>query len=235
MPHNFTIHEAPQGTPEWLAARVGRATASRAKDILATIKTGEAAARRDYRIQLVCERLTGAGQDDVFVNADMERGTALEPEARRAYEAQTGQWVDQVGFLAHADLMAGASPDGVIGDYEGLVEIKCPRPANHLRYLKGLPHRLASVGEAPKEHAAQITHLLWLTGAAWLDFVSYCPALPDHLALVVRRVDRDEAIIDDYDAKVRAFLAEVDNELAALVPVGEALAASMERITDGLR
>lgn len=220
MPRNFTAHDAKQGTPEWLAARVGRVTASRAKDVLATIKTGEAAARRDYRIQLVCERLTGQPQDDTFVTADMQRGTELEPAARLAYEAQTGQWVGQVGFLAHDALMAGGSPDGVIGAYDGLIEIKVPRPANHLRYLRGFG--------VPKEHEAQVLHLLWLTGAQWLDFVSYCPALPAHLSLCVRRCERDEAAIQDYDGKVRAFLAEVETELAALVPVGAALAASVE-------
>lgn len=217
---SFVVVDAVQGSDQWKAARVGRVTASRAKDVLATIKSGEAAARRDYRMQLVCERLTGQPQDDVFVNDDMRRGTELEPAARLAYEAQTGQWVDQVGFLAHTDLMAGGSPDGVIGDYEGLIEIKVPRPANHLRYLRGFG--------VPKEHEAQVLHLLWLTGAPWLDFVSYCPALPAHLSLCLRRCVRDEAAIQDYDGKVRAFLADVETDMAALVPVGEALAASME-------
>ncbi len=219
---NFTAHDAKQGTPEWLAARVGRVTASRAKDVLATIKTGEAAARRDYRIQLVCERLTGQPQDDVFVTADMQRGTELEPAARLAYEAQTGQWVDQVGFLAHNDLMAGGSPDGVIGDYDGLIEIKVPRPANHLRYLRGFG--------VPKEHEAQVLHLLWLTGAPWLDFVSYCPSLPAHLHLYVARVTAEQASMVNYDEKVRAFLADVDVELASLKPLGSALAESIEAV-----
>jgi hypothetical protein len=219
---NFTAHDAPQGTAEWLAARVGRVTASRAKDVLATIKTGEAAARRDYRIQLVCERLTGQPQDDVFVSDDMRRGTDLEPAARLAYEAQTGQWVSQVGFLAHDALMAGGSPDGVIGDYDGLIEIKVPRPANHVRYLRGFG--------VPKEHEAQVLHLLWLTGAPWLDFVSYCPALPAHLSLYVARVTVEEAALASYDEKVRAFLAEVDVELASLKPLGSALAESIEAV-----
>ena len=48
-----------QGSPEWFAVRCGRATASRFSDVLATIKSGEAASRRNYKAQLVCERLTG--------------------------------------------------------------------------------------------------------------------------------------------------------------------------------
>ena len=77
------IHSAPQGTPEWHQARVGMFTASRASDMLAVIKSGEAAARRDLRVQLAVERLTGQSADDVFVNADMERGVELEPVAQR--------------------------------------------------------------------------------------------------------------------------------------------------------
>lgn len=220
MPRNFTVHAAPQGSAEWLQARAGRLTASRAKDMLAAIKSGEAAARRDYRIQLVCERLTGTPQDDVFVSDDMRRGTELEPAAFAAYEALTGRWVERVGFLAHTAHMAGGSPDGVIADYEGLIEIKAPRPANHVRYLRA--------GGLPKEHEAQCLHLLWLTGAAWIDFVSYCPALPAHLQLHVVRKTADAWEITDYDAKVRAFLAEVEDEVRALATIGQALADSLE-------
>ena len=219
---HFTVIDAPQRSPEWFAARLGKLTASRAKDMLATIKSGEAAARRDLRVQLVCERLTGQGQEDAYVTADMERGTALEPEAVGAYEVATGNLVRSVGFLAHTELMAGGSPDGVIGDYEGLIEIKAPRPANHLRAIRA--------GGVPKEHEAQVRHLLWLTGAAWLDFVSYCPAFPSHLQLYISRVTPSADDLGWYDAAVRAFLSEVDAEVASLVPVGDALRASLNQI-----
>lgn len=204
---NFTVHSAPQGTPEWLAARLGRVTASRMKDVLASIKSGEAAARRDYRTQLVCERLTGQPQDDVFVSADMQRGTDLEPAARAAYEAQTGQWVEQVGFLAHTELMAGGSPDGVVGDYEGLIEIKAPRPATHIKWMRA--------GGVPADHLAQIQMLLWLTDAHWCDFISYCPQMPENLRVYVARMSNSWEG-GEFDAKLRAFLSEVDNEEAAL-------------------
>lgn len=221
MSRSFTVHPAPQGSPEWLSARLGRVTASRAKDMLAALKGGgEAAARRDYRIELAAERLSHEPATDAYVNDDMRRGTELEPAAFAAYEAKTGAWVDRVGFLAHSELMAGGSPDGVVGDYEGLIEIKAPRPANHLRYLR-------SFG-VPKEHEAQCLHLLWLTGAQWLDFVSYCPSMPEHLRLFVWRISADAAAIENYDGKVRAFCAEVDNEVLAMMPVGETLARSLE-------
>ena len=117
--------------------------------------------------------------------------------------------MSSVGFIAHDELLAGGSPDGVIGDFAGLVECKAPRPATALSYL-----REAGV---PKEREAQCRHLLWLTGAQWIDFaVSYCPPFPEHLQYVVRRLTRDDAFLAGYETTVRAFLDEVDRELAAL-------------------
>lgn len=205
----FTVITAEQRSPEWFTARLGKLTASRAKDMLATIKTGEAAARRDLRVQLVCERLTNQVQEDTFVSADVQRGNALEDDAFAAYEALTGLLTQRVGFLAHTSLMAGGSPDGVIGDYAGLLEIKAPRPANHLRYLRD--------GGLPKEHAAQVTHLLWLTGAPWLDFMSYSPVFPAQLQTYIVRVEAADLDLAGYEAKVLTFLSEVETELSAVL------------------
>lgn len=205
----FVVVDAPQRSPEWFAARLGRLTASNAKHITATLKSGgEPAARRDLRMQLVCERLTGQSQEDGYVNEDMQRGIDLEPAAFAVYEAQTGCLVDRVGFLSDTELMAGASPDGVIGEFEGLLEIKAPRPANHVAYLRA--------GGIPATHRAQLVHQLWMTGAAWIDFVSYCPALPERMQVYIERLLRDDAEIAAHDAAVRKFLADVDNEEAAL-------------------
>lgn len=90
----------------------------------------------------------------------------------------------------------------------GLVEVKAPRAANHLRYLREFG--------VPKEHEAQCLHLLWLTGAQWIDFVSYCPQFPEHLQYLVRRMERDDDAIAAYDKKVRAFLEEVEAEANSL-------------------
>jgi len=91
--------------------------------MLATIKSGEAAARRDYRMQLVCERLTGQLQEDGFINAAMQRGIDLEPAAFAAYESLTGDMAQRSGFLSHNVHQAGCSLDGHVGDFEGIVEI----------------------------------------------------------------------------------------------------------------
>ena len=202
------IHTTEQGTDEWKALRLGRVTGSRAKDVLASIKSGEAAARRDYRIELVTERLTGQPLDDGFVSKDMQRGTDLEPEAFAAYEAETGVLVRRTGFIEVDNLMVGCSLDGDVDNLTGLIEIKCPKMATHYRYL--------SNQNAPAEHRAQMLHNVWVTGAAWCEFVSYDPRFPEGLRLVIRRVTFTAEDIAAYSDAVTAFLAEVDrDELAA--------------------
>ena len=200
------VLDMPQRTPEWFAARLGVLTGTAAKDMLATIKSGEAAARRDLRTRLVVERLTGQAQEDVFVNADMQRGVELEDEARAAYESATGHLVTSAGFLKHPDLPVGYSPDGLLDDGAGLLELKVPRSATHLRYLRS--------GALPAEHAAQVLHGLYVSGAKFCDFCSYDNRYPAPLRLFRVRVERDEKAIADYDKTVRAFLAECDVELA---------------------
>jgi hypothetical protein len=204
----FTVITADQRTPAWKRARCGRLTASRAKDMLATIKSGESAARRDYRTQLVLERLTGEPQDSDFVNADMQRGMDLEPDAFAAYEAITGHMAARCGFVAHNELMVGCSPDGVLDDFAGIVELKVPRSATHLAYLRA--------GKVPPEHLAQLTHALWVTGAQYCDFLSYDPRFPDGMQTFYVRVERDPVVMSVYEQQALAFLAEVENEYQAV-------------------
>ena len=204
----FDILTTEQRTPEWYQARLGRLTASRASDMLATIKSGEAAARRDLRLQLVCERLTEQSQDDGYVNEAMQRGIDLEPRAFAAYEAATGRIAHTVGFLAHRVHLAGCSPDGQVDDYAGILELKCPKSATHLGYLQS--------GQVPTNYLPQITHALWVTGAQWCDFLSFDDRFPESLQVFLKRVLRSDVDIAAYEAKALAFLAEVDTATAAV-------------------
>jgi hypothetical protein len=95
----FVEIAAEQRTPEWYAARVGRLTGSVAGDMLAKIKSGEAAGRRNLRLRLVLERLTGKPQESGFVSQAMQDGIDREALAFAAYEALTGEMVQRSGFL----------------------------------------------------------------------------------------------------------------------------------------
>lgn len=196
------ILDFPQGSEEWLAARAGKVTASRMADVMAKIKTGEAAARRDYKAQLVAEILTGRPQDSGYVNAEMQWGTDQEPFARAAYEVSRGVMVDQVGLVLHPSIeRAAASPDGLTDD-GGLIEVKCPKTATHLQYL--------IAGTVPAQYQPQMLWQMACTGREWCDFVSFDPRLPEHLQLFVVRFARDAKRIEEMQAEVVALLAEVD-------------------------
>jgi hypothetical protein len=197
-----------QRTPEWFAARLGRLTGSVAGDMLARIKNGEAAARRDLRTRLVVERLTGQSAEDNFVSPAMQHGIDTESDAFAAYESATGTLVNRVGFLAHDTLQAGCSPDGEVGLFAGIIELKCPKSATHLKYLRA--------GVVPSDYLPQIIHNLWITGALWCDFASFDDRFPPSLQLFRVRVDRNEADIDAYELMARGFLTEVEQELAEL-------------------
>lgn len=203
----FDVVDAEQRSPEWFAARLGRLTGSNAGDMLATIKTGEAAARRDLRMRLVLERLTGQSQEDGYVNGVMQWGIDHEPEAFAAYEIHSGNLVQRTGFLSHLSIMAGCSVDGDVDDFTGIVEVKCPKSATHYGYLKA--------GAVPPNHLPQIQHNLWISGAQWCDFVSWDPRFPEPMRLFVSRIPRVEIDILSYSKIALRFLQEIDDELAA--------------------
>jgi hypothetical protein len=204
----FAIVNADQRSPEWFKARAGRLTGSRAADMLATIKTGEAAARRDYRMQLVTERLTGQPHEDGFVNAAMLRGIELEPLAFAAYEAVTGNVAIRTGFLSHVTHLAGCSLDGHVDNFAGIVELKCPKSSTHLRYLNECV--------LPKEYIPQVTHNAWISGAEWVDFLSYDDRFPAELQVFYIRVLAKDLDIAGYEKSALAFLDEVNNSVNAI-------------------
>ena len=211
----FTIIEAEQRSAAWFAARAGRLTGSVASEIGATLKNGgEPAGRRDLRTRLALERLVGRSLEDDYQNADMKRGIELEPEALGAYEVATGNLVQPTGFLAHTELQIGCSLDGHIGDFDGILELKAPRPANHLKYVRS--------GVLPSEHRYQIVHNLLVTGATWAEFCSYSPDFPESLRLFRVRVERRDDEMAAYELLARQFLAEVEREYSEIVSLGEA-------------
>lgn len=215
---NFTEVIAEQRSVLWFQSRCGLLTGSRASDMLATIKSGEAAARRDYRVQLVTERLTGRPQDDGFINAAMQHGIDMEPAAFAAYESLTGSVAMRTGFLRHTQFGAGCSLDGHVDNFAGIVEIKCPKSATHLGYWRGK-------GEAPANYLPQITHNLWITGAQWCDFLSFDDRFPEELQTFLVRVTRADVDIEAYEKKALAFLAEVDAEVLAIRTMTKGVAA----------
>jgi putative phage-type endonuclease len=200
----MNIIDAVQGSPEWLAARIGRVTASRMADVMAQ---GRGATRAAYMGELAAEILTGVSAES-YTNADMQRGTELEPIARAAYETETRQMVDSVGLVLHPrnDRWA-ASPDGIVGD-DGLLELKCPKTHTHIAYLLA--------GKPPAQYLPQMAWQAACCGRAWVDFASYDPRMPEPLQLFIVRYSPPAAYIAELEAAADAFLLELDAMVSAL-------------------
>ena len=64
------VVDVTQGSPEWLAARLGKVGASMVADVTARTKTGWGASRESLKARLVVERLTGK-LTETYVNAAM--------------------------------------------------------------------------------------------------------------------------------------------------------------------
>jgi putative phage-type endonuclease len=199
-----------QQSESWFNARLGRVTASRISDVMAKTKTGPSASRKNYMMQLLCERLTGR-KEEGFTSAAMTRGTELEPDARSAYEVDQDLLVQECGFVPCPSIdMAGASPDGLVGD-DGLLEIKCPNTAQHVEFLR--------TSKIDSGYEMQMTFQMICTGRAWCDFVSFDDRLSEELQYKCMRFHYSHAEASKIMAEVRTFLdelAQLETELKTM-------------------
>jgi hypothetical protein len=126
----------------------------------------------------------------------------MEPVARAAYEAHTGTFITQTGFWLHSEIpFFGASPDGLVGD-DGLIEIKCPKTPNHLRYR--------NEGKVPAKYKRQMICQILCTGRKWVDFVSFDNRVRDSKQLFIVRFEPTQKEIDEILKSVQSFLADVE-------------------------
>lgn len=187
-----------QGTHEWFAARCGKATASRFKDIMAMTKSGPSASRNRYMIELITERLTGCPVETPMTR-DMVWGVEHEGMAREAIEVELGMIIDQVGFFGHPHMDCGASPDGITDNYT--VEIKCPKSTTHVEtMLNGMP----------AQHKAQVQGQMWLAKKNEAIFCSFDPRMPQDMQLFIQIVGRDEDYISKMEQEIEGFIEEID-------------------------
>jgi len=202
-----------QGSDAWQNARCGKVTASRLADVLAKTKSGYSASRNNYMTQLVLEKITGGTRAESYSGPSILHGIEQEPFARAAYEAHTGQMVEEVGFIPHPEIeAAGASPDGLVGD-DGMIEIKCPSSSTALEVW--LTH---SQGGNPVDakYYAQMQWQMRCADRSWCDYVVFDPRIPAKAQLFIYRVNRDKAWLKVAEEEVLKFLAELDVKVTAL-------------------
>src|SRR5690242_18761591 len=112
----MALVEVQQQTAEWLQMRTGAVTASRMADVMNRLKNGgESQKRKDYKAELLCERLTNRKADH-YVTPAMEWGIDNEPLAKAAYEMQFDVELQPGGLAMHDRIKwLMASPDGLVG------------------------------------------------------------------------------------------------------------------------
>lgn len=225
---NAPLRTSDQGSTDWRQARAGCVTGSKLDAVMSFLKSGkESAARREYRLQLVSERLTGVPvEKNIGRNGDY--GTLHEGDGRMEYETAHDTLVEQVGFIEHPTLdWVGVSSDGLVGE-DGCIEVKCPINSGiHLtNLLKGSAALYkALVGEElsadevpiPEEYVPQVYGQIWVLEREWCDFVSYDPRFPKNLRLHVHRVFRDEKYIKNMEVQVVRLLDEVEDAVSRLL------------------
>ncbi len=209
--------DVQQKNEDWLRMRVGAATASRMFDIVDRYvvntqygKKGDyKASRRNYMVELICERLTNLTAEH-FVTPFMDRGSIDESAARDAYQLQTDEAVLHGGLYIHDSIdWFMASPDGRVGDI-GLLEIKNLKPEKHYAFLRGAP--------IPDEYIWQCNaQLACAPEREWVDYGSFCKEYTSpKLRLFVRRHYRDKERIAELEREVSKFNAEIAFELMEL-------------------
>jgi len=202
--------EITQGSDAWHQMRLGKITASRIANIMTKVKSGESAYRKRAKFEIIRERLTGR-RIESYKTALMQRGIDLEPLARAKYEHIKNVMVDQIAFVNHPTiLMAGASPDGLIGDH-ALLEIKCPSPENHLGHLIDDGADLIATYNAQCQW-----QLACMPDRKYVDLVSFDPDQKEHVQLFIKRLYKDEAWIAEAEREVIALNDEIENIILKL-------------------
>lgn len=137
-----------QGSPAWHAHRAQFRNASETAAVM-----GASPWQTPYQLWAL-----RTGRARQLVTPAMAHGTTMEPQARAAYEVQTGQ-VMQPLVLIEGNY--SASLDGLTFDGSLIVEIKCP--------FKGRSSSLwqsVTKGEVPEHYGWQIEHQLMVSGAS---------------------------------------------------------------------
>lgn len=189
-----------QDSEEWHAMRAGRIGGTSCATLLVNGKdeSGLGVGAKTVLYKKVHELVTGVSVDG-FSNGWTDRGTELEPIARRAYENENFINVQEVGYISVNEFL-GVSPDGLVGN-DGGTEFKCLSGPEHLRVIDS--------GMYEKKYFYQCQWAMYLTGREWWDLCFFHPAY----GLTTYRQYPHEPTFKTWDKKIPLYIAEVKRVL----------------------
>ena len=217
------IAKSPQqGTDEWLTFRKGLFTGSVVGKLMKIKKDGKPSAEVETYIQDVVEQRT---ENRTAVVGDYDRykyineiyskavnwGHEQEDEAVYLYQKLIGNKVTRCGSILHPTLACFAdSPDGLLLDVDGCIEVKCPMRKTHLNYILNISNQDDLLKIEPEYYWQTMSHMS-CTGASFCDWMSYYPF--STLPLWVVRIERDTTAINNLTSKIAEAEIIVNNRL----------------------
>ena len=208
-----------QHTVDWYKNRLGHFTGSQVGRLMKKGRGKDADWSADaitYIKEVVAERLINPVVLDIpdlfdqyldFTTASskmMAWGNDNEDKALKAYATLTKREITACGAIQHESIKTfWDSPDGLLLDANGAVEVKCPAPKAHALYLINVktPEDLLAV--KPEYYWQCFAHMA-VSGAEFTDWMSYCPFLKPSLHIVT--IPRNEDTI--HEMLERIVLAE---------------------------
>lgn len=187
-----------QMSEEWFAVKLGKISASRINDVMATTAKGLPTSKyMDYAYSLAAERMTGNRQE-IFTTLDMQRGIDMEPLAKEYYAEFYGVTLTDAPFIFHRDMtFAGCSLDAIANN-EYLVEFKNPKTTTFLK--------VKYENEPPENYFHQCMWQMACTGAERCDLVYYDDRIADPTKQMFRFViERDNELIAKMEQEVIKF------------------------------
>lgn len=144
-------------------------------------------------------------------------GTDMESMAREKYAEAMGYEVFETGFVPYSKYpkLVGGSPDGIIRQENGIIEIKCPftleKHMLHLMYESQLEFR-----NNEEEYYWQCMGNILFTDADFCDFVSFCPYISKSKQLKILRVYRDEEDIKLLETRIALAVQYMKERIDAI-------------------
>lgn len=194
-----------QGSPEWRALRMGKATASSFDKVLTEAKGEPSSQAPGYARRVAIERVLDEDTEKPIDGLHwVERGKLLEGDAVKHYEAVRGRTTDAIGLIISDDGTRACSPDRISTDRLWGTEVKCPSGPEHLDYMD--EEKKGGYGPGPSYRWQLVGSLLISEFDGW-DFCSYHPLLKE-VIVPYRRQDWAKDI-ETLDNALKRFEAMV--------------------------